>query len=106
MLASTLSRPRWAIPMTTSAVPCSVASASAASSSAMTVSPPSSENRFCPMYLVCRKVSNASALFSRPRMYFCSSIGGFSCLTSTRCWIHRRCTGSMMCMYSTPTVRQ
>ena len=41
----------------------------------MTVSPPSRENRFCPMYLVCRKVSNASALFSRPRMYFCSSIG-------------------------------
>ena len=72
----------------------------------MTVSPPSRENRFCPMYLVCRKVSNASALFSRPRMYFCSSIGGFSCLTSTRCWIHLRCAGSMMCMYSTPTVRQ
>ena len=79
---------------------------SAASSSAMTVSPPSSENRFCPMYLVCRNVSNASALFSRPRMYFCSSTGGFSCLTSTRCWIQRRCAGSMMCMYSTPTVRQ
>jgi hypothetical protein len=31
------------------------------SSSGIIDSPPSSENRFCPTYLVCRKVSNASA---------------------------------------------
>ncbi len=72
----------------------------------MTVSPPSSENRFCPMYLVCRKVSKASAALSRDRMCFCSSRVGLVCLVSTRSWIHRRCTGSMMCMYSMPTVRQ
>ncbi len=42
----------------------------------MTVSPPSSENRFCPTYLVCRKVSKASAAFSRDRMYFCSEESG------------------------------
>ena len=27
-------------------------------------------------------------------------------LTSTRCWSHSRSSGSVMCMYSTPTVRQ
>jgi hypothetical protein len=43
----------------------------------MTVSPPSSENRFCPTYFVCRKVSNASAALSFERIYFCSSTEGF-----------------------------
>ncbi len=41
----------------------------------MTDSPPSSENRFWPTYLVCRKVSNASAAFSRRRMRSWSSRG-------------------------------
>ncbi len=72
----------------------------------MTVSPPSSENRFWPTYLVCRNVSNASAAFSFDRMYFCTVAGGFSCGTSTRSWIQLRSSGSRMCMYSTPTVRQ
>ena len=73
MLASTLSRPRCGMPMTTSSSSCSAALSSTASSSGMTVSPPSSENRFCPTYLVCRNVSNASAALSLDRMYFCSS---------------------------------
>ncbi len=42
----------------------------------MTLSLPSSEKRFCPTYLVCRKVSNASAALSRTRMCFCSSAVG------------------------------
>ncbi len=72
----------------------------------MTVSPPSSENRFWPTYLVCRKVSNASAALSLDRMYFCTVADGFSCGTSTRSWIQRRSAGSRMWVYSTPTVRQ
>ena len=84
MLASTLSRPRCGMPMTTSSSPCSAAWSIAASIIGMTVSAPSSENRFCPTYLVCRKVSNASAAFSLLKMYFCWATVGFSCLTSTR----------------------
>ena len=74
MLASTFSRPRCAMPMTTSSSSYSAALSSTASSSGITDSPPSSENRFWPTYLVCRNVSNASAAFSRSRMYFCSSL--------------------------------
>ena len=64
MLASTLSRPRCGMPITTSSSACSAAWSIAASIIGMTVSAPSSENRFWPTYLVCRKVSNASAAFS------------------------------------------
>ena len=73
MLASTLRRPRCAMPMQTSSRPSSAARDSIASSSAMTDSPPSSEKRFWPTNLVCRKVSNASAALSRRRMRSCSS---------------------------------
>ena len=68
MLASTLSRPRCGMPMTTSSRPASAAEVRTSSSSGMTDSPPSSENRFCPTYLVCRNVSNASAALSRRRI--------------------------------------
>ena len=76
MLARTLRRPRWAMPMTTSSRRDSAAESSTASSSGMTDSPPSSEKRFWPTYFVCRKVSNASAAFSRRRMRSCSSRSG------------------------------
>ncbi len=79
---------------------------STASSSGMTVSPPSRENRFWPTYLVCRKVSNASAALSLERMYFCSMTAGFWCGTSMRSCSQARCSGSAMCMYSVPMVRQ
>ncbi len=106
MFASTFSRPRCAIPMTTSSSPAAAASSQSSSSSGMVVSPPSRENRFWPTYLVCRKVSNASASFSLARIRSCSSRGGFTCGRSTRSWIHLRCSGSWMCMYSIPVVRQ
>ncbi len=35
-------------------------------------------------------------------LFGASSVGA----PSTWSWIHRFCSGSMMCMYSTPTVRQ
>ena len=72
----------------------------------MTDSPPSRLKRFWPTYLVWRNVSNASASLSLPRMRICSSCPGFSYLRSTSPWIHLRCTGSWMCMYSMPMVRQ
>ena len=107
MLASTLSRPRWAMPMTTSSRPCLGRGRRISSSSGISDSPPSSENRRCPTNLVCRNVSNASAALSRPRMCFCSSARRASrTCCSTRSWIQRRSSGSWMCMYSTPTRRQ
>ncbi|SLH57127.1 Uncharacterised protein [Mycobacteroides abscessus subsp. abscessus] len=106
MLASTLSRPRCGMPMTTSSRACSAHWSMTASIIGMTDSAPSSENRFWPTYLVCRNVSNASAALSRFRMYFCCATVGLTCFCSTRSWIHCSCSGSRMCMYSTPTWRQ
>ena len=77
MLVSTLRRPRWAMAMPTPASEASAASDMIASSSGIRDSPPSREKRFCPTYLVCRKVSKASAAFSRSRMWNCSSRDGF-----------------------------
>ena len=59
----------------------------------MADSPPSREKRFWPTYLVCRKVSNASAALSRSRTCSCSAGSGRSAGRSTRCWIQRRCVG-------------
>ena len=68
MLASTFSRPRWAMPMTASSRCAAAASVSTASISGMSDSAPSSENRRWPTNLVCRNISNASATLSRDRM--------------------------------------
>ena len=106
MLASTLSRPRWAMPIVTSSSSASAAASQISSITGMVVSPPSRLNRFWPTNLVCRNVSNASAWLSFSRIRSCSSRGGFTCGCSTRSWIQRRCSGSMMCMYSMPVVRQ
>ena len=76
MLASTLSRPRWAMPMQTSSRPASAAASQISSISGIVVSPPSRLNRFWPTNLVCRKVSNASAWLSLSRIRSCSSRGG------------------------------
>ncbi len=94
------------MPMQTSSRWASAADAQSSSSSGMVVSPPSRLNRFWPTNLVWRKVSKASASLSLERIRSCSSRGGFRWGCSTRSWIHRRWSGSMMCMYSMPTVRQ
>ena len=106
MLASMLSRPRWAMPMVTSSSPACAAASQISSTTGTVVSPPSRENRFWPTNLVWRKVSNASAWLSFCRIRSCSSRGSLVCGRSTRSWIQRRCSGSMMCMYSMPVVRQ
>jgi hypothetical protein len=61
------------MPMTTSSSPPSAEDSSTSPSSGISDSPPSSEKRFWPTYLVCRKVSNASAALSRLSTCFCSS---------------------------------
>ena len=106
MLASTFSRPRWAMPMTASCRLLAAASVSTASSSGISDSAPSSENRRWPTNLVCRNISNASATFSRDRMRSCSSWSARGCGRSTLAWIQARSSGFWMCMYSMPTVRQ
>ena len=106
MLASTFRRPRWAMPMVTSSRPISAAASQISSITGTVVSPPSRLNRFWPTNFVCRNVSNASAWLSFSRIRSCSSRGGLLCGCSTRSWIQRRCSGSMMCMYSMPVVRQ
>ena len=94
------------MPMVTSSSPASAAEVMTSSSSGMTDSPPSREKRFCPTYLVCRKVSNASAALSRRRIVSWSSRDGLAKGTSTRSWIQCRSSGSWMCMYSMPMRRQ
>ena len=54
VLTSTFSRPRCAMPMTISCTPRSPARCTTSSMLAMKLSPPSSEKRFWPTYLVCR----------------------------------------------------
>ena len=71
----------------------------------MTVSAPSRLKRLCPRYFVCRKRSNASAALSRSRMRRLSSSDGSTLTPSTWSWIQAFCSGSWMCMYSTPMVR-
>ncbi len=73
------------------------------SSSAIVDSPPSRLKRFWPTYLVCRKVSNASASLSLPRMRICSSLVGLLVRLLERApGTSARCAGSWMCMYSMP----
>ena len=107
MLASTLSRPRWAMPIVTSSrLGLGGRLADLVDAPGPWSRRPRGENRFWPTNLVCRNVSNASAWLSFSRIRSCSSRGGLVCGCSTRSWIQRRCSGSMMCMYSMPVVRQ
>ena len=105
MLASTLRRPRCAMPMATSWMPVRAESARMWSSSGISDSPPSREKRFWPMNFVWRNSSKASARMRVPRMWRCASGEGASYGRSMRFWTHARCSGSWMCMYSMPTVR-
>src|SRR5262245_43248662 len=105
-LVSTFSRPRCGIPMHTSSSRARAAASSTASNNGITDSAPSSENRFWPTYLTCRNVSNASAWLSLRRIRSCSWPDGLACGVSIRAWSHLRWSGSWMCMYSIPTVRQ
>ena len=107
MFVSTFSRPRWAMPIAAeSSASSSVARCSTVSRSEIRLSEPSRLKRFCPTYFVCRNVSNASAWFSLPRMRICSECVGFAYGRSRFSWNQRRWSGSWMCMYSMPTVRQ
>ncbi len=54
MFTSTLRRPRWAMPMTTSSTPATPQRWMRSSTSGISESPPSSEKRFWPTYLVWR----------------------------------------------------
>ena len=72
----------------------------------MTDSPPSREKRFWPTNFVCRKVSNASAALRRSMMCASSSLAkGLRGVSISR-WSQARSSGSVMCMYSMPMVRQ
>src|SRR5690606_11996921 len=71
-------------------------------------SPPSREKRFCPTYLVCRKVSKVTASLSFRRMVFFSSavkLGRLS-LSLSHCCIHSMRSGVRMYIYSTPMASQ
>ena len=105
MLVSTLRRPRWAIPITTSSVSWSAASERTASSSGIIVSAPSSENRLWPMYLVWMNCSRASASLSFSKMRFLRavSMGSRNCCGSIRSMSQRFSAGEEMCMNSLPT---
>ncbi len=103
MLASTLRRPRWPMPI--------IAPSRCVAGRLLQrgrrgwgwrLSPPSIPNRFWPRYLVPRNFSNASAALSRPRMWRCSSAASEASTPSTCSWIQAFSSGSWMCMYSMP----
>ena len=76
MLARTLRRPRWAMPMATSWIPARAAEERSSSSRGIRDSPPSREKRFWPVNLVWRNSSNASARIRVSRMRACSASSG------------------------------
>ena len=73
-------------------------------SSAGTIdSPPSSPKRLVPVYLMSRKRSKISASISFLRIAFLPlAVNDTTRGSSMRSWIQARCSGSEMCMYSTP----
>ena len=73
MLASTLSRPRWAMPRTEPSSPLSAAADSTLSRMGIADSAPSSPKRLVPTYFVARNRSSASAAFRRSRRWRSSS---------------------------------
>ena len=104
MLVSTLSRPRWAMPMTISSTPWLEAWEMTASSAGMTLSDPSREKRLAPAYFTSRKRSNPSAS-CRWRRISVFSPRESDCRLRSPSII--RCTqafrsGCWMCMNSTP----
>ena len=73
----------------------------------MSVSPPSSEKRLWPMYLVWINDSSASASFSfsRMRRFISGAMGSWKRTGSTRSISQRFSAGDEMCINSTPTLR-
>ena len=104
VFTSTFRRPRWAMPMTISWTPRAPACWIKASMAAMKLSPPSSEKRFWPTYLVCRKRSRPSAAVRRSRMcFFWSALKlGLLRTLSSFCCHQRFCVWSVRYMYSAP----
>ena len=104
VLISTLSRPRWAMPTTTSLTPPLPPRRTSVSISGIRESPPSSEKRFCPTYLLPRKRSSPSAAVSRSSTRRLSSgdSPNLPAAPSRRCCIQCRCGASAMCMNSAP----
>ncbi len=97
---STLRRPRCAMPITISFTPSWPPRLMICSSAGMIASPPSSPNRFVPVYLMSAKRSNISASMSLRRMAvlpFSVKRMSFSA-PSILCWIHDFCAGEVMCM--------
>ena len=107
-LTSTLRRPRWAMPITISCTPLAPAWLISSSIETMKLSPPSSEKRFWPTYLVCRKRSRPSAAVRRlSTCFFCSALSlGLVRALSSRCCHQRLWFWSVVYMYSAPMVPQ
>ena len=101
---TTFSRPRWLMPRTISSTPSAAADSSSRSTTGMSVSPPSRLNRLWPTYRAWRNFSNDSERSSFLSTRFRSSVSRGSELRvgSMRSWSHFFCSGSWMCMYSTP----
>jgi hypothetical protein len=105
MLASTLMRPRCAMPITISLAPWRAQRAITWSSSGIRLSPPSSEKRFWPTWRVCRNFSSVSASVSRFSSCFLRSADTPKRprADSMRSCSQRLRATSVMCMYSAPT---
>ncbi len=97
---STLSRPRWAIPITTSSAPAARDWVASPSIIGTTTSSPSIENIFWPRYAFWMKRSNWNTSIRRRRSdRFSSAESGVRCppvsiisRSHIRCWCDERCS--------------
>src|SRR6516225_5577322 len=106
--ANTLSRPRWAMPMTMSFTPSAPPRLMICSSAGIIDSAPSRPKRLVPVNFKSQNFSKPSASISLLRIARLPSRVNVISLSgpSMRAWIQLFCAGSEMCMNSTPSVWQ
>ena len=92
------------MPMAISLTPCRAAVSITVSSAGMVLSPPSRPKRFVETYFLAQKASKPSASVSSSRMrrLAAASKAVRHGAPSMRRWIQAFCSGSWMCMNSTP----
>ncbi len=108
LCASTFSRPRWAMPTTTSCPPCAADSWISSSSIGTVMSSPSIENWCWPRYALCMKRSSASTSTSRLSSVLRSSlVSGWRNAPDSMCSrSHTRWRCEAMCSISYAIVPQ
>ena len=107
MLASTLSRPRWDMPMTASCRPSRHRLVEdGVEQDDGRLGPFQPEPLLAHVPGVEEPLEDLGGVEPAEDVALLVGAGGSTDTPSTCCWIHRFCSGSWMCMYSMPRVRQ